>query len=145
MGMLDPNTLIGILSGKLGDLVFSRLANGKVVVRRRPVRRAPPTASEIASIADFRRAQAYVFALGEIPRFTRSIKRLRNSGASVRAAWPWRISGIRPRSTESLPAQTRQGHRKLLASRPLMTSRSAAFRSASRFRTARFSSRAKPH
>ena len=37
MAILDPNTLIGIIQGKIGDLVFVRTKDGKVIVRRRPV------------------------------------------------------------------------------------------------------------
>ena len=36
MAFLDPNTVIGILEGKLGDLVFVRAQNGKIIVRQRP-------------------------------------------------------------------------------------------------------------
>jgi hypothetical protein len=38
MAKLDPNTVIGILQGKLGNLVFVRMKNGEVTVRQRPVR-----------------------------------------------------------------------------------------------------------
>jgi hypothetical protein len=37
MGKLDPNHLIGILQGKIGDLVFAEGRDGKVTVRHRPV------------------------------------------------------------------------------------------------------------
>ena len=37
MGKLDPNTLIGILRGKIGNLVFSESKQGKVTVRHRPI------------------------------------------------------------------------------------------------------------
>ena len=29
MGMLNPNTLVGILNGKIGDLVFVRTQDGR--------------------------------------------------------------------------------------------------------------------
>ena len=44
MAMLDPNTVIGILQGKVGDLVFVRTKDGRVIVRHRPVRKAEFTA-----------------------------------------------------------------------------------------------------
>jgi hypothetical protein len=60
MAKLDPNTIIGILQGKLGNLVFSRLKNGQIVVRRRPVRSAECTAGERVTQDQFKGALAYV-------------------------------------------------------------------------------------
>ena len=105
MGMLDPNTLIGILNGKLGNLVFACYPNGKIVVRRRPTVVSAASQAQSSNQALFRQALAYV----------------------------------------SLAVRTMAIHPNWLPLKRLMTSRSAAFRSASRFRTARFSSRAKPH
>jgi hypothetical protein len=67
MGKLDPNTIIGIVQGKLGDLVFVRMKNGKVYVRHTPVREAPFTAGEEASKSDFKRAGEYVKASRQQP------------------------------------------------------------------------------
>lgn len=57
---LHPNNIIGILHGKVGDLIFVRRKNGSIHVRRLPVRKADFTAGEVASQNDFRQAAAYV-------------------------------------------------------------------------------------
>jgi hypothetical protein len=67
MSKLNPNTVIGIVQGKLGDLVFVRMKNGQVYVRHTPVREAPFTAGEEASKSDFGRAGAYVKAKRQDP------------------------------------------------------------------------------
>ena len=46
MAILNPNTVIGLLRGKLGELVFVRATDGTVIVKHRPSRRAPYTAAE---------------------------------------------------------------------------------------------------
>ena len=46
MALLDPNTLVGILHGKLGNLVVARMKDGRIVVRRPPVRKARCTEGE---------------------------------------------------------------------------------------------------
>jgi len=38
MAQLDANTLIGILQGRLGDIVFAKTDCGRVMVRHRPLR-----------------------------------------------------------------------------------------------------------
>jgi hypothetical protein len=60
MGKLDPNSLIGLLRGKLGDLVFVPTKDGAVIVKHRPVRNAEFTPAELETHSAFRRAAAYV-------------------------------------------------------------------------------------
>ena len=60
MAFLDPNTVIGILESKLGDLVFVRTRSGKVIVRHRPQRTSEFTAAELATQCRLARAAAYV-------------------------------------------------------------------------------------
>ena len=60
MGKLDPNSIIGILQGKLADLVFARMPNGTISVRHTPVRQAGFTPGELVTQSDFKRALAYV-------------------------------------------------------------------------------------
>ena len=60
MGMLEPNTIVGILNGKVGNLVLVRMPDGRVVVRRRPVREAGFTGPELVVQSRFKRAVAYV-------------------------------------------------------------------------------------
>jgi hypothetical protein len=60
MGKLDPNTLIGIINGRIGDLVFARTSDGTVIVRPRPQRQARFTLAELANQSQFARASAYV-------------------------------------------------------------------------------------
>jgi hypothetical protein len=60
MGKLTPNAVIGILRGKLGDLVFVPAADGTVIVKHRPVRKAEFTQSEKGNQSRFRKASAYV-------------------------------------------------------------------------------------
>ena len=59
MAKMTPNPAAGQLSGTIGDLVFVQQKNGKVGVRRRPVRKAGKQPGEIASQASFIRAVAY--------------------------------------------------------------------------------------
>jgi hypothetical protein len=49
MATLTPNTLIGVIHGKIGNLVFVRRKDGKVFVRHRPIRRAPPSEAELVT------------------------------------------------------------------------------------------------
>jgi hypothetical protein len=63
MANITPNPAAGQLSGTIGDLVFARLKNGKVIVRRRPVRKTEKKAGEIANQAGFIRAVAYAKAI----------------------------------------------------------------------------------
>jgi hypothetical protein len=63
MANITPNPAAGQLSGTIGDLVFARLKNGKVIVRRRPVRKTEKKAGEIANQAGFIRAVAYAKAV----------------------------------------------------------------------------------
>ena len=67
MAKLDPNNIIGVLHGKISDLVFARLKNGGIYVRRVPVREAAFTAREIANHELFRRATAYVRRTAQSP------------------------------------------------------------------------------
>ena len=60
MAKLDPNTVIGMLQGKLGNLVFSRLRSGVIAVRRKPVRQTPATPNELANQSRFEAAARYV-------------------------------------------------------------------------------------
>ena len=60
MSKLDPNTIIGILQGKLGDLVFVRQPNGTITVRRPPVRKADFKPGELVTQNAFKGALAYV-------------------------------------------------------------------------------------
>ena len=59
MANITPNPAAGRLSGAIGDLVFARLKNGKVIVRQRPVRTTEKKAGEIANQEAFIRAVAY--------------------------------------------------------------------------------------
>jgi hypothetical protein len=67
MAMLDPNTVIGILQGKIGDLVFVRTKDGKVIVRHRPVRKAQFTAGELAGQSLLAQANVYVRRIRQEP------------------------------------------------------------------------------
>ena len=58
MANITANPAAGRLSGAIGDLVFVRLKNGKVIVRRRPVRKTGKRAGEIANQEAFIRAVA---------------------------------------------------------------------------------------
>jgi hypothetical protein len=60
MATLTPNTLIGVIHGKIGNLVFVRRKNGKVFVRHRPVRRAPPSEAELVTRARLIEGNRYV-------------------------------------------------------------------------------------
>jgi hypothetical protein len=63
MANITPNPTAGQLSGTIGELVFVRLKNGKVIVRRRPVRKTPKKAGEIANQEGFIQAVAYAKAV----------------------------------------------------------------------------------
>jgi hypothetical protein len=63
----EPNSIIGILRGKLAGLIFSRKRDGTFYVRRRPVRKAPPTAAELRNQNAFKRALAYVAMISRSP------------------------------------------------------------------------------
>ena len=67
MAKLDPNTLIGILRGKLGDLVFVLAKDGTVIVKRRPVRGADFTGPELGNQSRFTQAAAYVKRVRQQP------------------------------------------------------------------------------
>jgi hypothetical protein len=67
MAMLDPNTVIGILQGKIGDLVFVRAKTGKVIVRHWPVRRTHSTAGELAGQSLLAQANVYVRRIRQEP------------------------------------------------------------------------------
>jgi hypothetical protein len=63
MANITSNAAAGQLSGAVGDLVFVRLKNGQVIVRRRPVRKADKKPGEIANQQGFVRAVAYAKAV----------------------------------------------------------------------------------
>jgi hypothetical protein len=63
MANITPNPAAGQLSGTIGDLVFARLKNGKVIVRHRPVRTTEKQPGEIANQEEFVRAVAYAKAV----------------------------------------------------------------------------------
>jgi hypothetical protein len=63
MANITPNPAAGRLSGAIGDLVFARLKNGKVIVRRRPVRKTEKKSGEIANQEAFVEAVAYAKAV----------------------------------------------------------------------------------
>jgi hypothetical protein len=63
MANITPNPAAGQLSGTIGDLVFARLKNGKVIARRRPVRTAAKKAGELANQEEFILAVAYAKAV----------------------------------------------------------------------------------
>ncbi len=65
MANVIPNPAAGQFSGTMGDLVFARLKNGKVIVRHRPVRRTAKKLGEAANQNDFIRAVAYAKAVWE--------------------------------------------------------------------------------
>jgi hypothetical protein len=63
MAKITPNPAAGAFSGAIGDLVFVRMKNGKVIVRHRRVRTAPKKPREIDNQAGFVRAVAYAKAV----------------------------------------------------------------------------------
>ena len=63
MANITPNPTAGQFSGTLGDLVFARLSNGKVIVRHRPVRKTAKKPGETANQEGFIRAVAYARAV----------------------------------------------------------------------------------
>ncbi len=67
MATLDPNTLIGILRGHLGDLVFVPARDGTVIVKHRPVRTAEFTDGERRGQNGFSKAAAYVKRVRQQP------------------------------------------------------------------------------
>ena len=67
MAHLDANTLIGILQGRLGDIVFAKTKDGRVIVRHRPMRKAPFTPLEASNQSLFTRAARYVRSLRNDP------------------------------------------------------------------------------
>ena len=67
MAMLDPNTVIGILQGKIGDLVFVRTKDGRVIVRHRPVRKARFTVGELAGQSLLAQANVYARRIRQEP------------------------------------------------------------------------------
>jgi hypothetical protein len=63
MANITANPAAGLLSGAIGDLVFARFKNGKVIVRRRPVRKAEKQPGEKANQQSFIKAVAYAKAV----------------------------------------------------------------------------------
>ncbi len=59
MAFIHPNPATGELSGSLGDLVFAKQKSGKIIVRKRPVRKAAKRKGEIANQQGFTSAVAY--------------------------------------------------------------------------------------
>jgi hypothetical protein len=60
MGKVNPNNAVGIIEGRVGGLIFVRYADGRMIVRHRPVREAPFTAGEVASQRHFGKAVVYM-------------------------------------------------------------------------------------
>jgi hypothetical protein len=60
MGKVNPNNAVGIIEGRVGDLIFVKYADGRMIVRHRPVREAPFTAGEVASQSHFGKAVVYM-------------------------------------------------------------------------------------
>ena len=67
MGKLDTNSAVGVLHGKVRDLIFVRMKDGTVYVRRVADRKAPVTSAELASREKFRKAAAYVRSVRHQP------------------------------------------------------------------------------
>jgi len=67
MATLTPNSLIGILHGKLGDLVLVRSKDGRVWVRHRPIRQAAITSGELKGQALLAAANRYVREIRQQP------------------------------------------------------------------------------
>jgi hypothetical protein len=59
MAFINPNPATGELSGVVGDLVFARQKSGKIIVRKRPVRKAAKRKGEAANQQGFAAAVAY--------------------------------------------------------------------------------------
>jgi hypothetical protein len=60
MGLLQPNPAIGTLHGTVGDLVFVRTQDGRLLVRHRPPPRREFKPGELANQSRFTLASAYV-------------------------------------------------------------------------------------
>jgi hypothetical protein len=67
MGMLDPNDALGALRGKVGGLIFSKRADGRIVVRAAPGAVAAPSEAQLANRNRFGRGSAYVRGLKAQP------------------------------------------------------------------------------
>ena len=83
MAKLDPNTVVGILRGKLGNLVFVPAADGSVIVKHRPTRKAAFSSAQTANQGRFGRAAAYVNTPDSSPSSMRSTRRWPPSAAGV--------------------------------------------------------------
>jgi hypothetical protein len=59
MAFIKPNPATGELSGVVGDLVFAKQKSGKIIVRKRPVRKAAKRKGEVANQQGFTSAVAY--------------------------------------------------------------------------------------
>jgi hypothetical protein len=95
MGKLTPNTVIGILRGKLGDLVFVPARDGTVIVKHRPVRKAEFSQAQMECQSGFGQASAYVKFVrqqAEIYAFYQTIAKVT---AGDRATWRTQTSSIR--------------------------------------------------
>jgi len=67
MATLIPNSLVGILHGKLGNLVFVRGKDGRIWVRHRPVRQASITPGELKGQGLLAAANRYVGEIRQQP------------------------------------------------------------------------------
>ena len=67
MGMLTPNSLVGLLHGRFGDLVFVRGKDGRIWVRHRPRRQAAVTAGELKGQGLIAAANRYVRKIRQAP------------------------------------------------------------------------------
>src|SRR5262249_21903853 len=59
MAKMKSNATTGELRGLVGDLVFVRHKPGEVIVRRRPIRKAPRRAAELTNQAGFTESVIY--------------------------------------------------------------------------------------
>jgi hypothetical protein len=67
MGRVRTNNALGTIEGKLGHLAFVHCADGRVLVRMAPVRKAAFTPGELRSQSRFARAVAFVRSLRANP------------------------------------------------------------------------------
>ena len=73
-----------MIEGKVGELVYVRLADGSVVVRRRPVRQAPWTVKQVGTQVRFRDAVAYAKSIADRPDldlFYKTVAKIRRKRA----------------------------------------------------------------
>ncbi|MFO1501627.1 MAG: hypothetical protein U1G07_25145 [Verrucomicrobiota bacterium] len=74
MATLNPAALVASIQGKFGNLVFAHDRNGRIIVRHRPVRKAPITAAEAAGQARLIEANRYVLQVRQRPEIYAAYK-----------------------------------------------------------------------